>query len=126
MGSRYALIVSLINSASDWASASPSTCPSLSTPNYREPPVVLAKALTDLSQVFFFFLSSSLLKSYVEHSATNLVSMVSISQISKYKGIKLYAFRPKVLLKEDNCIYKISGDFSPLIDSIRRPRLQDS
>ena len=34
--------------------------------------------------------------------------------------------RPKVLLKEDNCIYKISGDFSPLIDSIRRPRLQDS
>ena len=60
------------------------------------------------------------------HAAINLVSMVSISQISEYKGIKLYAFRPEVLLNEDNCIYKNSGDFSPLIDSIRRPRLQDS
>ena len=81
MGSRYALITLLINSASDWASASPSTWPSLSTPKYGESPVVFAKALTDLSQEFFFFLSSSLLKSYVDHSATNLVSMVSISNI---------------------------------------------
>ena len=104
MGSRYALIASLINSASDWASASPSTCPSLSTPKYGEPPVVFAKALTALSQEFFFFLSSSLLKSYVEHSAIHLVSMVSIYQSTKvsnymHSGQKFYWKKTTVFTK---------------------------